>query len=258
MVVVSKWLFINIVSISACHAGNRFSLAPADLPRPRHTAALGIFSERRGVAVKLTARGAPKGAVQGTGCSIPGMRRSTVLTLLLVLPFRLCGGFGGFSHSWLHHGSAMDSPRHHHGPATEAPWKYHEGTIVPPWKYRGPTSAAFDSGPIKASTVDAPRTRESAIDPSRKRDLSSTDHHGPTLKAPRNHHEKTMGSPWAHHRSTMEGLWTPNNGGIMDAPCQHHGGTLDSPRTAMKAPGTRNGDTRGPTWTHHGTIDAPR
>ena len=44
----------------------------AAVPRPRHTAALGVVGERTGPNVKLGERGASKGALPGTTCSFLG------------------------------------------------------------------------------------------------------------------------------------------------------------------------------------------
>ena len=47
----------------------------AAVPRPRHTAALGVVGERTGPNVKLGERGASKGALQGMACWISGKER---------------------------------------------------------------------------------------------------------------------------------------------------------------------------------------
>ena len=46
---------------------------PPATARPRHTVALGASGKRGGAAVELGERGARKGALLGTACSLPGM-----------------------------------------------------------------------------------------------------------------------------------------------------------------------------------------
>ena len=75
VVVIPKWPFITM-SIFACPAEHGLSRAPADLHRPRDAATPDPHSsprcrcEGRGANAKLRERGASKGALPGTGCSV--------------------------------------------------------------------------------------------------------------------------------------------------------------------------------------------
>ena len=51
---------------------HRIPRGRSTVPHPPHTAAQGVIGERKGPNAKLGERGASKGALPGTACSVPG------------------------------------------------------------------------------------------------------------------------------------------------------------------------------------------